>query len=363
VLLRASCLSAGILYGSLWVTTGPAHAQALLGTAEGANQAIVFPSPDVGLPTPLQLPVIGISAFNSPHGLAFFGPDDALVAGGFGTFVVKVSTHQVVSIIPTAPYYNGSGTLAVSPNRKFALASGAANHLTVIGAPFGPTSQITTVPLPGSVYFYTTQAIVFDPAGRAFVYQQLGISVLDPPYSAVTFMIPITTLNPGTIGITPDGKQVMVTTDIAFGLSVFSAPFSPASMPDVIRFGSSRGGIAVLPDGSKALVSSENATRLWAVSAPFNASSVVEEIPLSSVFAPSADIGISADGHLAVLAGQGGFTTPDIAFVRAPFTAAEASVFDVKVPGGRGNGAIRFAPADSVPGNRKPVVVPFRAPQ
>jgi DNA-binding beta-propeller fold protein YncE len=351
------------LHVSVFLGTGTLQGQALLGTGEGSNQVVVFPQPNVGLPTPLEIPVTGISGFSQPHGLDFFGPDGALVAGGAGVFVVKVSTHQVVSIIPTAPYYDGSGSLAVAPSRAFALASGGTNQVTVIKAPFGPSSQITTVPLPGGVHEQTTQAIAFDPAGRAFIYQS-GISVLDPPYSAVSFTMPVPTLNPGSIAITPDGSQVLAATDLSLAVAVFTAPFSPASVPALVSIPTRPGGILVVPDGSKALVSSGNSGRLFAVSAPFTASSLVEEIPLlPAVFTASADVGISADGQIAVLAGGGGFTTPDIAFVRAPFTAAGASVFDVQIPGGRGNGAIRFAPADGVPGrHRGPIVVPFRAP-
>ena len=33
--------------------------------------------------------------------------------------------------------------------------------------------------------------IVFNSAGRAFVYHSTGISVLDPPYTAIAFTIPV----------------------------------------------------------------------------------------------------------------------------------------------------------------------------
>ncbi len=320
------------------------QAQGVLGTGEGSNQAIVFPSPNAGLPIPVQMPIAGISGFNQPHGVAFFGPDDALVAGGNRIFVVKVSSAQVVSIIPTSPSYDGTGSLAVSPGGGFALASGGTNQVTVIKAPFGPASEIAAVPLPGGVPQQTTQAIVFSPAGRAFIYNGAGISVLDPPYSTVGFTIPVATLNPGALGITPDGTQLLARTDLSLSVAVLTAPFSPVSSATLIDMPARPGGIAVLPDGSKALVASDNSSRLFAISAPFTASSVVDEIPLApAVFAPSADIGISTDGQLAVLTGQGGFTTPDIAFVRGPFTASGATVFDVRIPGGRGNGAFRFA--------------------
>jgi hypothetical protein len=336
---------------SLLAFSAGAQAQAVIGTAEGSNQIIDFPSPSSGLPSPVQIPVTGLPVgFHQPFAVSFFGPDDCLVSdfGAGRIFVVRVSSHQVVSTIPTLAFYDGTGSLAVAPGGSVALASGGTNQVTVITAPFGPASQITTVPMPGAVAQQTTQAIVFDPAGRAFVYQQTGLSVLDPPYAAVNFTIPISTLNPGRVAITPDGKQVLATTD-GGPLLVFTAPFSPASVPAPINIPPQQGGIVVVTDGSKVLVSLSNAARLFAVSAPYNASSTVEEISLTPpVFAPSADIGISADGQLAVLAGQGGFTTPDVAFVRAPFTAAGASVLDVKIPGGRGNGAVRFAPAGSV---------------
>ena len=340
-------LAIGCVLALMCTKPASVEAQALLGTAEGSNQAVVFPSPNVGLPFPIQLPITGITGSNQPHGVSIFGQDDALVAGGTGIYVVRVSTREVVSIIPTAPYYDGSGSLAVSPNRSVALASGGSNQVTVIAAPFGPGSQISTVALPGGVPQQTTQAIAFAPSGRAFIYNEAGVSVLDPTYTAVSFTIPVNTLNPGRLAVTPDGKQVLTTNDVVFGVQVFTEPLSAASLPSVIPFGSVRGGIAVVPDGSKALVSSDNAARLFVVSAPFNASSHVEEIALPAVFTPSADVGISADGQLAILAGQGGFATPDIAFVRAPFTAVGASIVDVRIPGGRGNGAARFAPAGS----------------
>ena len=63
-------------------------------------------------------------------------------------------------------------------------------HASVISAPFNASSTITPITLPGSIAGYQTQAIVFNSAGRAFVYNTAGISVLDPPYSSVAFTIP-----------------------------------------------------------------------------------------------------------------------------------------------------------------------------
>lgn len=341
---RGSSRARFLIFGLLLFPAG-ALGQAVIGTAEGSNQIIVFPSPNSGLPSPVQIPVFGLPpGFHQPFAVSFFGADDCLVSdfGASRIFVVRVSSQQVVSTISTSPFYNGTGTLAVAPGRNFALASGGENQVAVIQAPFGSTSQITAIPLPGAIPNLTTQAIVFDRAGRAFVYQQTGLSVLDPPYAAVSFTMPISTLNPGSVAITPDGRQLLATASDGT-LLVFTAPFSAGSIPVTLNLPPQLGGIAVTPDGSRALVSLSNSSRLFTLSAPFNESSVVEEIPLDPVFNASSDVAISGDGNVAVLTGSAGRTAPDIPFVRAPFTPTGATVFDVKIPGGRGSGAIRFA--------------------
>ena len=91
------------------------------------------------------------------------------------------STATLLSTIATAPTYIGTGTIVVAPNLTAALAMGSSSTLNVIQGPFGPGSMITQVAMPGVINGYQTQAIVFNNAGRAFVYHSTGISVLDAP--------------------------------------------------------------------------------------------------------------------------------------------------------------------------------------
>lgn len=330
------------------MTPGVASGQALVGTYEGSGQAVLFPAPDAGLPFPAQVPISGIPAGSNPSGVTFASPALALVTNsGFGqVFVIDTAQRQVLSVIAT-PGYLGFGTIAVSPNGLYALASGATNAVTVIRAPFNAASVVTTTPLQGGVADFNTQSIVFSPDGRAFIYDGPGIEVLDPPYSSVAFAIPLFALNAGRLAISPDGTHLFATL-FDGPVQVYSAPYSAMSIavPLVIP-GGQTGGLAVTPDGQKLLATLANATRLFVASAPFGPSSTVEEIPLPGPFSQSEDIGISADGRLAILAGSAGGTNPSIAFVRGPFTSSGATVFDVRIPGGRGAGAARFAPPGS----------------
>jgi len=334
---------AGILMAALPLA---AAGQAIIGTASGSNQAVIFPTPNTGLPTPTQTNVPGLPVGALPHGVSYYGSDNALVSDALNNrvFVIQISTATLLSTIPTAPY-NGGGTIAVAPGLNFALASSTTAAVHRIAAPFGPTSAIGTVVLPGVVQVYQTQAIVYNAAGRAFVYHTTGISVLDPPYTSIAFTIPAANVSSGAIAITPDGNTLLAT-DLSTGtIRIFSAPFSAASTPVSLAITGALNldGIAVTPNGATALVVSASSAGLWAISAPFNATSTVQQIPLLAVFGSHEDIGISADGQLAILTGNAGVNA-NTAFVRAPFTTAGATVFNVQIPGGRGSGAVRFLP-------------------
>ena len=108
-------------------------------------------------------------------------------------------------------------------------------------------------------------------------------------------------------------------------------------------------GIFASPDGTKVLVVSASVSNLWAISPPYGASSTVETIVLGATYGSHEDVAISADGQLAILAGNG-TANPNTAFVRAPFTTAGATVFNVMITGGRGNGSVRFLPPGLAPG-------------
>ena len=101
---------------------------AILGATSASNRAVVFPDP-FSAPTTQNL-VPGLPAGAQPHGVAYFGSDNALIsdAGGSRVFVIQISTATLVSTINTAPAgYNGFGTIAVAPNLTAALAMGGSN--------------------------------------------------------------------------------------------------------------------------------------------------------------------------------------------------------------------------------------------
>jgi len=318
---------------------------------------VVFPSPGTGLPSPVQTNVSGMPAGAQPHGVSYAGNDTALVAdfNSYRVLVVKISTATVVDTIATGTSYSGAGTIAVAPGFGYALAAAYPfpnRILIVIAAPFVAGASVAEVELPGAVNPSQTQAIVFNAGGRAFVHCTNRIAVLDPPYTSVGFTIPMTSDLGGGIAITPDGKNLLVTNTEDATVTIFKAPFSAQSVPEPLTIpgAGQLDGIAASPDGTKVLVvSSSVADGLYAISPPYNSGSVVEHLPIGTAFGTHEDIGISPDGKLAILAGNGA-SNPNTAFIKAPFTAAGATVYTVTVPGGRGNGAVRFPPAGPLPG-------------
>jgi uncharacterized repeat protein (TIGR01451 family) len=329
-----------------------AGAQAIIGTTDGSDEALVFPSPSVGLPNPARTPVPGLPAGARPHGVAYYGSDNALVSdfGASRVFVIQISSASLLSTIPSAPC-NATGSIAVAPGLNAALMNGGSTNLCVISAPFGPTSTIAPVTLPGTIQGYQTQAIVFNAAGRAFVYHTTGISVLDPPYTSIAFTIPLTNSASGAIAITPDGNNLLVTDLSSGNVRIFTAPYSAGSTPVTLAItgASTLDGIMANPTGANVLVISAALPTLWAISPPYSATSTVDAITIPAAVGSHEDVGISADGQLAILAGNGG-TDPDTAFIQAPFTTAGAVVSIVTITGGRGNGAVRFLPPGLAPG-------------
>jgi len=338
----------------------PAFGQAIMGTAGDGALAVVFPTPASGLPTPAQVNVSGLPAGAWPHGVSYYGSDRALVSdfGNSRIFVVQVSTATALATIDTSGAgYLGYGTIAVAPGLSHALACGASSTLFVVHAPFAAGSTITSVALPGSIAGYQTQAIVFNPQGRAFVYHTAGISVLDPPYAAIAFTIPVAgNTNSGAVAVTPDGSQLLVTT---FGstIDIFTTPYSAGSTPATLTVAGALGldGLMVTPDGARALVADAFAAGVYSVAAPFTPASTVESIPLPAAITTTGlgfeDVGIAADGLLAVVTGNSVGNAAPAAFIQAPFTTAGATVHAVTVNGpGRGAGAVRFLPPGLAPG-------------
>ncbi len=333
---------------------------AVLATGFTSNRIVVFQ--DGAVPTTQSL-VPGLPTGVFPHGVSYYGNDNALVAdlGNSRIFVIQVSTASLVSTISTntAPAWDGSGTIAVSPNGGTALAIGSlvfanTNQLNVIQAPFGPASTRTQLVLPGGVNNAQTQAVVFNSAGRAFVYHAGGISVLDAPYTSIAFTIPVPGIS-GAIAISPDGNTLLTTIAGPSNIvRVFQGPFSAATtFTNLALPNSSPDGIMIAPDGNTAIVVSVFTRAAFAIKAPFGSNSVVEQIPLPPGGGMSGfeDVGISADSQTAILTGQGGDQDQAI-LVRAPFGAGSTTALlpitgNVNFPG-RGAGAVRFRPTTPV---------------
>lgn len=276
--------------------------------------------------------------------------------GNSRIFVIKVSTAQLLDTIDTAATgYTGNGTLAVSPDQTAALALGDTGALNVIRAPFTGSSAITTISLPGNIAQYQTQAIVFNNAGRAFVYHTTGISVLDAPYTSVAFTIPYSNPQSGAIAISPDGNTLLATRYLLLNdVGIFNAPFSAESgyTSLYINMAMLLDGIKITPDGTKAIIVTNNSSSAFAISAPFTNSSPVERLPLPTSHDVGAgdagleDVAISPDGQSAILSGGSDFDPPIL--IKAPFTAADAVSTYLPIQGAgnpnRGAGVARFRP-------------------
>jgi uncharacterized repeat protein (TIGR01451 family) len=330
-----------------------ADAQAIMGTVSDANLALVFPTPGSGLPTPAQVSVTGMPG-GGPHGVDYFGSDNALLTifGGTQLAVVQISTATVVDTISTAGTgWDGSGTIAVSPTLTVAMGNGGSATLVLVEAPFGAGSTVRTLTLPSNIATYQTQGIVFNSAGRAFVYHRTGISLLDPPYTAIAFTIPVSgNSSSGAIAISPDGNTLLVTKLSSAPIDIFTAPFSAASTPETLTIPGAAGldGIMVAPNGVHAVVGDIFATQAFSIASPFSSASTVESLPLPGAIADGPgfeDVGISADSSLAVLTGGSSGAGAPALFIEAPFTAAGATSHAVDILGpGRGAGAVRFLP-------------------
>jgi hypothetical protein len=321
---------------------------AILAASGASKRIVVFPDPG-NAPTTQTL-VSGLPAIANPQGAAYYGSDNGLIAdaGNSRIFVVQVSTGALFATIDTTTAgFPGSGTIAISPDQTTALAMSNSSTLHVVHAPFNASSSITSVTLPGTIGTYQTQAIVFNAAGRAFVYTTSGVSVLDAPYTSVAFTMSVINVNSGAVAISPDGNTILFTDLSANSVGIIHAPFAAGAPLTglTIPGGSALDGIAIAPDGASAIVVSNGVHYAAGIAAPFTSSSTVSTIPIPSGVDAFEDVGISADSQLAILAG-GSITEPAV-FVHAPFnsTAVTSSVpISGEANTSRGRGSVRFRP-------------------
>ena len=342
-----------------------AAAQALFTTPDATVENILYlPDPGSGAPNPLQVPITGMPPGAKPQSIAWISPTRALVADAtnFRVCVVDTDVLAVVDTI-TTPQYEGGGTIAISPDGAYALAIGTSVTLNVIEAPFAAASAIRTLDLDVFVDRARTQATVFDHAGRAFIASYNLVAVLDPPYTEVAFNIPVpheTFANPtmGAIAITPDDGQLLVSRDEK--VLVYTAPFTQASLPESLTIpdlsgpGSPPGatdGLAMSPTGTHALVAAGFYNpNVYSIAAPFSQNSAVTPItPPAGVtyLIGFEDIGFSPDGSLAIVAGGDSSHRADTPLIRNASSSAPVWV-NILIGGGRGDGAVRFAPRDDL---------------
>lgn len=376
----------------------PAVAQAIFGTAGDGNLAVLLPTPSANLPTPEQRAIPGLPADARPHGVSVIGSDRAVIADFSRSrlHIVRVSTGSLERTVSTAGVWDGTGTIAVAPRLDAMIGAGSFHDgqawratFALIRAPFdAPT--ITPLAIEGHVAPYQTQGIVFDRNGRAYVLTRSSdfnprvppaslqgwINVLDPPYAAVAFRIPVENVGGGAIAVVADGSAILTTASSRDGrVYVFRPPYTASSLPEIVTVPNAYAldGIHVTPDGGRALVVSAAEPRLFAIAAPFGASSAVEEIPLPSRFTLDQpgfeDVAISNDGQLALVTGNStrdatgaGGRLPAL-FVKAPFTRTGAQPFAVDILGeGRGAGSARFVACPPPVPPASPEIVPTGAP-
>jgi len=365
---------------------GASTAQELVLTPAHDFSNVAFPAPVVvfpdfggGFPNP---PRSYVSPLDTPrldgHGLALVAANRALVSqilsGGKVMLLDTANATRIDSYLLPHPtptpttWYDGYGTLAVNPAKTHVLAVTSLDTLWVIAAPFDHTAAVTMLALPSSTGTAQTRAIAFDSTtGRAYIALRTGIAVVDPPYTSVAFTIPSINGLGGAVGaiaLSPDNATLVATGDpTGYGpdLRIFHAPFSAASVPEVLTIpGAFLNGMTFTPDGNKVLVVEFSAfsappgfPRIYAVAAPFSATSTVETLLIAALGVGQSgfeDIDISADGQLAAL--SGGSINPDpLVVLKAPFTAAGFSSALIDIPQfndpytggpGRGAGTARF---------------------
>ncbi len=339
--LRRSALALSLLALSPWASAQTA----ILGDTNGS--AYVFPNVTFSGACPATVPnatVTGVSG--TPHGVGYYGSDFALISnfGAGQVFNVQISTHSTLNTIATsAAGYDGTSSIAVAPSLNYAvMVSG--NTLVAMKAPFSAPT-FTNVTLPGSMSGFQTEGIVFDATSRVYVAHSTGISVLDPPYTSIAFTIPGAAQS---IAITPSGNQLLTTHLNNTGVSIYTGPFSAASVPVTLPVpgGAALDGIVSTPDGTRVLVVDAGSSNLFSIAAPYSAASIIDTIPLLTGTGTLEDVSVSADGLYALMTGNSG---PAMPFVKGPFTTAGATVCQIPVTGGRGAGAVRFLPTGLQP--------------
>ena len=206
-------------------------------------------------------------------------------------------------------------------------------------------ATIQKVPLPGPIQAFTTQAIAFDPmTSRAHVCNTAGVSVIDPPHTAVSFTVPLA--NCTGVATSPDGS-VVAAVKLTNQVFIYTGPLTAASTPQILTLTGSPTarleGLAFARDGSKIITPALDTPDIFLVSPPYGSASTVKKVSLPGVVGGWEDVAVSPDNSVVVGAGApnpAGALDPNIPIGRFPF--GEGDFTTGSLPGGRGGGAARF---------------------
>ena len=336
---------------------------ALVMTTRGeSRQVITFLDP-VGSPE-TQIPVSGMPANAAPDSVAFFGNDAVLAADTAvpRIFVIRPSTGTLLATI-SVPTGCSAGMMLVSPDSQYAVTV-SGSKLCAIHAPFNSSSTITALDLTGGIGSnFAARTMAMDPNGRVFVRTQTGVVVADAPYTSVAFTMARALSESGTISITPNGQQVLVTHGQVVGSSiyVYNAPFGPDTVPEAISGNTSLSNLTVAPDGLKAIyaINSPFTHVVRSLNAPFQPGTSGQTLTMPEGYGGCSDVQFSNDSSIAVLSNCGN-GAPHI-LVKGPFTTAGAQSSYLPTnqenPNG-GDGMAVFLPAQfSTPS--APATTPF----
>jgi DNA-binding beta-propeller fold protein YncE len=169
-----------------------------------------------------------------------------------GLMRVSISGASSTSQNLPTPFV-GMGSIAVSPGNTHVLMSGGDPTVRVAPLPLPASNALfTAVVLPSRVPPANTQAIAFDCAGRAFIYHDKGVSVLDPPYTSVAFTMNLVTPIGGAIALTPDGQHLLLTIQDsqAARVAIFDAPFTTSNVGALLTIPAASTVAARRPPGS-----------------------------------------------------------------------------------------------------------------
>src|SRR5262245_60627355 len=189
-------------------------------------------------------------------------PADSITWDGVGTFAAHGEGNVVyIDVLDLPP----------SPNQRHA----SPNLVT-------PPSK--TVAVPGVSPAFSTQSLAFHPiTGRSYVCHSTGISVVDPPYLAVSFTLSL----PGCTGVAtaPDGS-VVAAVNLSNQMFIYPGPVTAGSAPQTLTVAAAPArfeGLVFAMDGSRIVTAALDTPDIFIVSPPYGSGSDVQHAALTGI--------------------------------------------------------------------------------